>query len=183
MLSTYAARADLTVRPLAREQRFRLALTNEVTLVGKIDRVDRTDDPFGSSCESADDDPDADNPFESIEVIDWKTGRQTLESGDLPFEPAVQIYVFAAEQLFKKPVSKVRYVYLRGEDVTWVPADRGEVEDMKRRLLEKCEEIASATDFPASPGRHCDWCRYALLCEERQRVELAQLVVPEGIPF
>lgn len=179
MLSAYAARADLTVQPLAREQRFQLTLTPQVTLVGKIDRIDSAFDP----ADPTGDELDTDNSSDSIEVVDWKTGRQTLESSELPFEPAVQVYVVAAERLFKKPVSKVRYVYLKGDDVDWVPGGRDEVEELKQRLLDKCDEIASATEYTAAPGRQCDWCRYALLCEERQRVELAQLVVPEGIPF
>lgn len=179
MLAAYAERADLTAQPLAREQRFRLALTPQVTLVGKIDRVDRAHDPSDPDR----DELDTDRPATPIEVIDYKTGKQTLESASLPFEPAVQVYVAAAERLFKRPVSKVRYVYLRGDDVEWVPGDRDEVEKVKRRLLDKCEEIASAQEFPAFAGVHCNWCRYALLCEERQKVELAQLVVPEGIPF
>lgn len=179
MLAGYAERAELTALPLAREHRFRFALTPQVTLVGKIDRVDRAHDP----ADPEGDELDTDGPVGAIEVIDYKTGKQTLESSSLPLEPAVQIYVAAAERLFKRPVSKVRYVYLRGDDVEWVPADRSEVERVKCRLLEKSEEIASAAEFPAFAGVHCNWCRYALLCEERQKVELAQLVVPEGIPF
>jgi RecB family exonuclease len=171
LLSHFAATSDLDVQPLAREQRVRFRLTPDVTLVGKIDRID----------ESADEE---DSEYaRSIEIVDYKTGRPLLEGADLPDEPATQVYVAAAEALFRRPVSKVRVIYLRGEEVTWVPGERDDVDELQQRLIKVCGQIAQTTDYQASPGRHCDWCRYALICEDRQRVEIDELVVPEGMAF
>jgi RecB family exonuclease len=164
LLSGFAASYDLRVQPLAREQRVRFRFTGGLQLVGKIDRVDEASDE------------------ESIEVVDFKTGRQLLESRDLPAEPATQVYVLAAEALFKRPVSKVRLIYLRGHEVSWIP-EREDVDELRERLLSVCAEITGANKFPALPGAHCDWCPYQLRCEDRQRVRLAELVVPEGLPF
>jgi RecB family exonuclease len=139
--------------------------------VGKIDRIDESEDDSG------------DEHPKPIELVDYKTGRPNLEAADLPGEPATQVYVAAAEALFKRPVSKVRVVYLRGEEVAWIPGDREDIDDLRERLLHICTRITQTTDYEANPGAHCDWCRYALLCEDRQRVTIEDLVVPEGMAF
>lgn len=171
LLSHFAATSDLEVQPLAREQRVRFRLTPDVTLVGKIDRIDDGDDDS------------AGEQVRPIEIVDYKTGKPGLETADLPGEPATQVYVAAAEALFKRPVSKVRVIYLRGDDVVWIPGERGDVDELRERLLRICSQITETTDYEANPGAHCDWCRYALICEDRQRVSLNELVPPEGMPF
>lgn len=170
MLDSFAEQFDLLAQPLAREHRVHIKLRNETRVTGKIDRVDP----------ASTDTPDGDD---GIDVIDYKTGRRIIDRDDLRHESATQLYVVAAEHLFKQPVRKVRWIYLRSAtEVTWHP-EREDVDALRDRLVRTCGEVATANVFPAVPAAHCDWCPYQLSCEERQQVVLRDLVVPEGFPF
>lgn len=163
MLAMFASRFDLTVQPIARERRFRIRLSMRPPIVGKVDRID--------SCTSG------------VHVIDYKTGRHALDDDDLPADSASLIYAVAAEQLLGRPVRSVRHIYLRsGTEAVWQLEDEDRA-SCRSRLERLCGEILAADVFPGVTGPHCSWCPYDLHCEERQRVSLDELDVPEGIPF
>lgn len=164
LLSTFAAHNDLFVCPLIREQRIRFRLANGLTLVGRIDRIDRA-------------------ATGGIEIVDYKTGRRELEVDDVAGEAATMVYLAAVERLFSEPVTAVRFIYLRnGSETAWTPEEDDRLA-LRERLETLCDEITSANEFPAMPAAHCDWCPFNLICEDRQRVTLADLDVPEGMPF
>ena len=163
LLASFAHSFDTTIEPLAREQWVSTRLPNGIELFGKIDRVDRFED--------------------GIAVVDYKTGRYQIEQEDLPGEPAAQVYLLAAEHEFGLPVRCVRYLYLAsGDDVRWYP-EREDIPSIAERLIALTTAIEEGTAFPASPGEHCRWCPFALRCTERGRVELADIVPVEGLPF
>src|SRR5579884_3108611 len=62
---------------------------------GKIDRADRR------------------RAGDGLDIIDYKTGRRTLEPEDLRDEPAAQIYLLGGSATFSEPVVRVRFIYLR----------------------------------------------------------------------
>ncbi len=163
MLRRFAETADLTTSPLAREQWLNRRLANGIVLYGKLDRTD------GSSG--------------GIEIVDYKTGRHQLEADEIPDETAAIVYLLLAEQAYQQPVERLRYLYLRsGESVDWYP-ERDDGEAYGQRLAELVDEIAACQDWPARPASHCRWCPWQLHCPDRQRVELAELVTVEGLPF
>jgi putative RecB family exonuclease len=163
MVVRFAETADLSITPLAREQWLSHRLENGVVLYGKLDRLDAR--PGG------------------IEIIDYKTGRRQLEPEEIPDETAAIVYLLLAEQAYQQPVERLRYLYLRsGESVDWCP-EREDIELAAADLSKLIAEIVGRDDWPARPGGHCRWCPWQLQCPDRQRVELAELVPVEGMPF
>ena len=165
LLDRFYESFDVLAEPMVREHWLTMRLPNGVRLVGKVDRIDATADGEG------------------LEIIDYKTGTRLLEADDLRQEAAVWMYSVAGQALYKRPVRKVSFLYLRhGLSVDWYP----ESEDLlaaKRRLIELTSEIAAADTYPASPGQQCRWCDYRHLCVEAGRVSAEELEAPEGLPF
>lgn len=132
---------------------------------GKIDRADRR------------------RAGDGLDIIDYKTGRRTLEPEDLHDEPAAQIYLLGAEATFREPVVRVRFIYLRsGEEVSWTPEPE-DVERARERLSKLADEIAAADDFVAFPGAQCRYCPFAARCTDRHKVEVETLVGDATLPF
>ena len=132
---------------------------------GKVDRADRR--PIG----------------DGLDIVDYKTGRRTLEPEDLRDEPAAQIYLLGAEATFREPVVRIRFIYLRsGEEISWTPEPE-EVEQTRERLAELAETIQATDDFEAFPGPQCRFCPFSSRCTERHRVPLDSLVGDENLPF
>jgi putative RecB family exonuclease len=164
MLRLFGARFDLDAVPLAREQWLTAELPNGVQVFGKVDRID----PLRGG---------------GLELIDYKTGTRMLEPGDLKHEPAVWVYVAAAEAAYVDEVRRVRLIYLpAGVDVVWQP-ERDDVKDLRKRLILTVREIEQAVEFAARPGPACNWCAIGLRCRERTEVSLDELVPVEGSPF
>jgi RecB family exonuclease len=165
MLRSFAGAFALDAEPLAREQWLKGRTKSGIEIIGKLDRVDERSD--------------------GLVITDYKTGQRMLEPEDLRHEAAVAAYISLAEASYGKPVSSVRYLYLRNAaDVVWEP-ERDDVERLKRGIATRIGEIRRATGegFPATPGEHCRFCPFALRCPERSRVSLDDLQVAEGLPF
>jgi RecB family exonuclease len=164
MLRLFGERFDLHASPIAREQWLTAELPRGVQVFGKVDRVDAL---RGGG----------------LEVIDYKTGRHLLEERDLKHEPAVWVYVAAAEAAYVDEVRRVRFIYLEpGVDIVWEP-EREDVKELRRQLVLTVREIDECEVFEAVPGAQCNWCQFALRCVERTQVSLDELVPVEGLPF
>lgn len=165
MLRSFAGAFALDAEPVAREQWLKGRTKSGIEIIGKLDRVDERRD--------------------GLAITDYKTGQHMLEPEDLRHEAAVAVYVSLAEASYGKPVTSVRYLYLRNAaDVVWEP-ERDDVERLKRGIATRIGEIRRATNegFPATPGEHCRFCPFTLRCPERSRVSLDDLQVAEGLPF
>ena len=164
MLRRFGGSFDLTSVPIAREQWLTAELPSGTQVFGKVDRIDAL---RGGG----------------LEIIDYKTGSRVLEERDVKHEPAVWVYVAAAEAAYVDVVQRVRLIYLAsGADVAWEP-ERDDVNELRKRLILTVREIEQATTFPATPGAHCNWCALRLRCRERTQVALDELIPVEGQPF
>jgi putative RecB family exonuclease len=146
MLTAYCAGHDLGVRPIAVEGWVRARLGSGLELSGKVDRVDPLPDGHG------------------VEVVDFKTGRPMAED-ELPADLGAQIYAIAAWRTFRRPVKRVRYIYLAdpGNEITWSPLP-GELALAKARLEWRLEELRRRRLFKARPGTWCVGCPYTDGC-------------------
>jgi putative RecB family exonuclease len=164
MLSLFAERFATTTVPLAREQWVSKRLNNGVEIFGKIDRIDAA-------------------PNKRLQVVDYKTGRSTLDETDLPTDTAAQVYLTASEARAAREVTRVRIVYLaHGVEVRWEP-EREDAEAAEERLIAVTDRIRADREFEATPGSHCSWCPFRLLCPDSSRVGVEDLEVPDDIEF
>lgn len=164
MLCRYFDGFDTSSIPLGLEDWVSVQI-GDTEFFGKIDRAERR------------------RMGDGLDVIDYKTGRRTLEPEDLHDEPAAQIYLLASEATFKEPVVRVRFIYLRtGEEVCWTPEPE-DIDEARQRLSELATRIATTDTFEAVPGSQCRYCPFATRCPDRHRIDLASLVGDETLPF
>jgi len=134
--------------PTSLEEPFRIKITPTLTVGGKIDRIDTL-------------------PDGTIEIIDYKTG-QAPKARDVSSDPQLTLYALSAagEGVYKKAPEKVIVSFYFFEDQTKVSAVRTkeELETAKKEIATKAEEI-SRSDFKPTPGKHCDFCEFRLICE------------------
>ncbi len=130
--------------PYSREEFIKIPLGEDLTLLGKVDRIDEEDDS-------------------SLHIIDYKTGR-SQEDDDFQ----VMTYVILAKQKFNREVKKASYFYLRtGHWKTFTPGSGDEkitIEKIKRLVSTiKADEL-----FEAKPSNYCKWCDYLEFCPKKK---------------
>lgn len=141
-----------TLEPLAVEDWVRAQLPGGPAIVGKVDRVDLIDGA---------------NPGAGIRVVDYKTGRCRIKSGDeLAGDVGAQLYAVAASYTYKRVVREVRFHWLKeGGEVTWQLGE-GDLAQAESVIARRTGELQAASDFPAEPSAICRYCSYRRLCPE-----------------
>ncbi len=134
--------------PMDLEASFNIHITPKLTLGGRIDRVDML-------------------PGGKIEIIDYKTG-QTPKGKDVRRDMQLTVYALAATEsgvYGKKPEDVIVSFYFF-EDQTKISATRTEdqLRHAKEEISMRADEI-SKSDFRPTPGKHCDFCEFRLICE------------------
>jgi DNA helicase II / ATP-dependent DNA helicase PcrA len=142
---------DPAVIPVALEEPFKIKITPSLTLGGKIDRIDELVDG-------------------KLEIIDYKTG-QSPKGRDVKKDPQLTVYALSAvdNNVYKKKPGDVIVSFYFFEDQQKVTATRtsDELKQAKIDIAQKADEI-SRSDFKPTPGKHCDFCEFRLICEAWQ---------------
>jgi DNA helicase-2/ATP-dependent DNA helicase PcrA len=129
--------------PLFVEEPFRFRL-DDVTVVGRMDRVDRN----GST----------------VAVTDFKTGtakdQKTADEG-----PQLSVYALALREVFHLHADRLTLSFLEGSVDRHTARTDEDLEKAKERLLATAERIR-ARDFTATPGSHvCRFCEFRTICD------------------
>lgn len=136
------------VIPTAIEEPFKIKISEHVTLGGKIDRIDTHEDG-------------------SIEIIDYKTGTAT-KTRDVSKDPQLTIYAMSAsgEGVYKKKPENVivSFYFLEGQEKISGTRTQAQIDNAKIEISQTVDAIERST-FQPTPGRHCDFCEFRLLCE------------------
>jgi len=150
----YEKTYDRKTKPKCLEQVFSVKISSGLKVGGKIDRIDLTD--------------------QGLEVIDYKTGSASSKK-DVSKDLQLTIYALVATDgtlecmgiLDKTPLPeevKVSFYFFDNQEKVSAVRTREELEQVKKELIAKAEEI-SKSDFSPAPGKMCDFCDYRLLCE------------------
>lgn len=133
------------------EQVFNIKLTPDLTIGGKIDRVDEL---AGGK----------------IEIIDYKTGKRPPQKA-INDSLQMNVYALAATDkgIFNMRPEKVIlsfYFLDQGEKVS-ISRSVPELEEAKRKIIETAENIRRSS-FEPKVGTWCDFCDFRLICEAWQ---------------
>jgi DNA helicase II / ATP-dependent DNA helicase PcrA len=110
---------------------------------GRIDRIDKL-------------------PDGTFEVIDFKTGTYKKDT-NLKKDLQLSLYAMACRDVFKLPVSALSLYFLEdGRKVSTTRSDK-DLEVLKTELTAAYEEMKASSYLP-TPGHHCQWCEYRVLC-------------------
>jgi DNA helicase-2/ATP-dependent DNA helicase PcrA len=137
--------------PLALEEPFKIKITPHLTLGGNIDRID--------SCGDG-----------KIEIIDYKTGK-TPKNRDVSSDLQLSVYALAATAptlYTRKPEDVIVsfYFFEDNEKMSSVRTQK-QLDEVRQTVKVRAEEIQTSTFVP-TPGRHCEFCEFKLICEAWQ---------------
>jgi DNA helicase II / ATP-dependent DNA helicase PcrA len=134
--------------PKSLEQPFKIRITPTLFLGGKIDRVDEKKDG-------------------TLEIIDYKTG-QAPKTKNVGADEQLTSYALAAcdSGLYNMSPDKVivTFYFLEGNTKVSATRTKDQVDQMRQTIMTKAEEI-SVSEFHPTPGKHCDFCEFKLICE------------------
>jgi DNA helicase-2/ATP-dependent DNA helicase PcrA len=145
---------DEKTKVLSLEQNFSVRISPDLKMGGKIDRIDKTEN--------------------GIEIIDYKTGKSTTKK-DVEKDLQLSLYALSAidgtltfmgllPQIPKPEEVKVSFYFFDNQEKVSTTRTKESFDLLKKELVEKSKEIEKS-DFSPTPGKHCDFCEYRMICE------------------
>lgn len=131
---------DPKIIPVALEEPFTIRITPTLTLGGKIDRIDKL-------------------PDGTTEIIDYKTG--TAPKNRNP-KSDLQLSVYAMAGQSEKVI--VSFYFFEDQQKVSSTRTKEQLTATKEEIAERARQI-SVSDFHPTPGKHCDFCEFRLICE------------------
>jgi DNA helicase-2/ATP-dependent DNA helicase PcrA len=133
------------------EKLFKIKVAYDIFLTGKIDRIDS----LGGN---------------KIEIIDYKTGKRPNEC-ELKKNIQLTIYALAAsdKNLFNKKLENINLTFYYLQELEKISLKRNgeDLAKTKKEIIQMVAEIRK-NEFPANPGKHCDFCPFKIICEAWQ---------------
>lgn len=128
--------------PYYLEKQFNLKI-GEYLISGRIDRIDQLEDG-------------------TFEVIDYKTGR--IKSDLNPKKDLqLSIYALSCRDIFKIPVSKLSLYFLEENEKISTERSDEDLNELTDNIALEIENMKKS-DFAPTPGWHCQFCDYRLVC-------------------
>ena len=147
MLKKFYDTVDFNRVPLALEQSFAIKISPNLTVRGKIDRIDKVGEKF--------------------EIIDYKTGK-LMEQNVVKKSLQMTVYALAVTDpgiYNKKPEDLVlTFYFLEKNKKRSTTRTTGDLQKAKEEII-KIAQSMSKSDFQPNPGFQCDFCEFKLLCE------------------
>ena len=128
------------------ETRFNLEITDEITIAGIIDRVDRLEDG-------------------SFEIIDYKTAKNLPAQNDVDNNLQLSIYYLAILDRWsklEKPIKLSLYFLKHGIKLSTARTPE-QIRQTKQSIIDLVGEINKG-NFQPTPSALCGWCGYQKHC-------------------
>ncbi len=133
------------IPPFAVEQRINVEINN-VNIFGYIDRLDKLDE-------------------ESLELIDYKSGKKPPDKDRLLKNMQLSIYKIAAEKMYDMKVKKQTIYDLRTNTSFSVLQDQEQIEQTLDVIYDVSRGITNQ-EFEPRKNNLCDYCDYQNICPE-----------------
>jgi len=136
---------NLDVKPFRLEQFHEAMIGTELTLNGRIDRIDELTDG-------------------SLHIIDYKTGEASREIDAFQ----LLVYSLLVKHNFSRPISKVSNLYLDNGEFYSISPDSTRLEITATKIRDIAQQIASETEFLAKISPLCKYCDFMEICDAQR---------------
>ncbi|MDP3970469.1 MAG: PD-(D/E)XK nuclease family protein [bacterium] len=148
MLKQYVYKNDVTKDPVMLEDYYDVDLTEDVKVIGRIDRVDKDE--------------------EGLHVIDYKTGAYNEDDiSDIQ----LILYAMIVQANRKEPVYRASFLYLASNQ--WYSLDISDdmFEDIGAELLDRVEQIKKDQQMLPTINKYCKNCDFLEICPKKNEIE------------
>ena len=147
VLLRFGQREDLKAAPFRVEEYVQIRIAPEVTLFGRMDRIDEERD-------------------RTLHIIDYKTGSHP---GDVDASQ-LHLYAIMVESKLERTVSRASFWYLDDGSVWTAELTAADKKRARAGALAAVKEMQSETEFAANVAPHCAGCPYLYACSARDEV-------------
>jgi putative RecB family exonuclease len=144
-LQWFVQNQDLSITPFKVEDYHKVALTENITLIGRIDRIDQEAD-------------------DSLHIIDYKTGKLPAEIDQIQ----LHIYALILSKELLLPVSKASYLYLEPGKWHTIEPTTVDLEKARSYIIDLVDKICAERAYPATPNEYCGNCDFFEICPEKE---------------
>jgi putative RecB family exonuclease len=144
-LRWFAGSQDLSVTPIMVEDYHTAELSPKVTLIGRIDRVDR-------------------EPGGGLHIIDYKTGKIPQEMDNTQ----LRIYALILSRTQDVPVARASYLYLDAGELHTLYPTPDHLEEAADYVIAAVDRILAEREYPAIVQGHCRTCDFLEICPSRE---------------
>ena len=147
LLSYYTKHSPFDEKTLAIEHKIELNLTNEVKLIGFIDRL-------------------VENiQTNEIEIHDYKTGNSIPTENQMKENRQLALYSIAIRETFGKDKNICLIWHFLAHDVkVCIRKTEEQLEKLKQDIISLVKEIEQTKEFPPNKSVLCGWCEYKSIC-------------------
>lgn len=150
---------NVAAQPYMVEAPHQVSLSPGLTLMGRVDRVDRCEDG-------------------SFHIIDYKTGKTRKDSDNFQ----LLAYAVLLNRKFKANISRVSYLFLNGDGWRSIEPRAADLDRTQAQLFAIRDEITAEQEYPARPSALCRWCDFTELCDVRSEPDW-DYEPPDDSPF
>jgi len=158
MLEWFHKNYDITARPKYLENYYEITIPEGITLVGKIDRIDE-------------------HPDSSLTIIDYKTGKETMDDEEMPDDLQAGFYTLLVEKKLRRPIKEIKFIYLDSKTKSNFTPDSEYSKKVEINIKEKINQIENTTEFSPKVSYLCKYCDVLPICPEKVNI------LKETIPF
>ncbi|MBI2415832.1 MAG: PD-(D/E)XK nuclease family protein [Candidatus Kerfeldbacteria bacterium] len=148
MLKLFILKNDVTTTPAMLEDYYDMLLTDQLKVLGRIDRVDH--DAAG------------------LHVIDYKTGQfDEAEVSDLQ----LITYAMIVHARTHQPVYRASYLFLATNQWYSIDVTEDLYQAAADEILERVEKIIQDNSFQPTPNRYCRHCDFIDICPRSAEIK------------
>ncbi|OGS22084.1 MAG: hypothetical protein A2252_02690 [Elusimicrobia bacterium RIFOXYA2_FULL_39_19] len=165
MLGSFFDKHDIKAKPAALEEFYKVPYDANITLCGKVDRIDTSADG-------------------SLIIIDYKTGKPPADKDEfLNTDYQLGMYGILVRKKMLTKIEKIMYIYLENYQELSLSPTVEYLENVYDKVINAAKVILAEKEFLPKPGSFCRICDFTDQCDCAKTAPVKQVPEPEEVPF
>lgn len=118
----------------------------------------------------------------AIEIHDYKTGQRVPSQKRLDEDRQLALYQIGVAERYPGTPARLVWHFVASGQVRTSLRDAEQLEELRRRTIERIDEIGRETRFEPRPSPLCGWCEYRQLCPVWNEGNQAAPLCAEALP-